>query len=150
MPKTLSNVIPQIETFLDLLTPDHSYNQSQHRSTLQATNPSQASEPNTQISIPSSSASHLHDENAGDFAPDPNMFQVEGSQPGEASDNIPNSRIRNPDAASPSAEYEAQFRTLCNDFNSEKWNEFEEILAKFITFAQEHVGIAHINHDSNK
>lgn len=53
-----------------------------------------------------------------------------------------NTKIPNPDAASPSLEYEHKFRDLLRDFNAEKWPIFEELMDVFVAFSQSHVGLS--------
>lgn len=49
--------------------------------------------------------------------------------------------IQNPDAPAPSDRFIPRLRELLESFSPNKWDEFEEIVADFIEFAQDHVGI---------
>lgn len=49
--------------------------------------------------------------------------------------------IPNPDAPAPSDRFLPRFRDLLESFSLDKWDEFEEAVADFVEFAQNHVGI---------
>lgn len=86
--------------------PNHEENQTSQSTSSQ---PSQSSHNLSQQSIPTSLNSQLQED-----APENNinidtMFQVERGGVNETNDHFPNSDLWNPDAPSPSAEFETQF-----------------------------------------
>lgn len=70
-----------------------------------------------------------------------NMFNIENDTGLHDADEefFQNTRLPHPDAPSPSWEFILLLNELARNFNENKWEEFEELLKKFIDFGQEFV-----------